>query len=264
MSKRTSVILFFLSWGLVQAAPSFDCSKASTAVEQAICSSAELSRLDRQLAQAYRGLAATERDAQRAWIRQRNACKSDIDCLTKQYQDRIVTLERLAGVHSPSQLQKPQEIQNQPDAAQSAPEPVAADSVLTTASPDLAPQSTPSRASVTPRKTESYLTDAYNEQLYNRLGLDGWAFCASNQIALSALDARDGLPKNISEANRELGKVLGSLRGYLLATGYPEARVGGALRNATSFLGSADQALENASTCLNTIASEMSKVSPRN
>ena len=65
--------------------PSFDCRRAQTAVEHAICNDPELSRLDGQLAKAYsdaldgvQGQARIAlRDAQRAWLVERDACAED-------------------------------------------------------------------------------------------------------------------------------------------------------------------------------------------
>ena len=79
-------------------AASFDCKKAATRVEKAICADAQLSELDEHLGRFY--FAARERLAenascvaaeQREWIRRRNAC-ADAACLRQAY------LERLAGL----------------------------------------------------------------------------------------------------------------------------------------------------------------------
>jgi len=81
---------------------SFDCSKAGTATEKAICADVALARLDRSLADAYaQGLSwadgeaekAKIRDAQRAWIAERNACGGDVGCLTAAYDARIKALQ---------------------------------------------------------------------------------------------------------------------------------------------------------------------------
>lgn len=61
--------------------PSFDCDKAGTPIEHAICASAELARLDRRMAQVYRRRSMTGDTAsdariradQRAWISSRDA-----------------------------------------------------------------------------------------------------------------------------------------------------------------------------------------------
>ena len=79
-------------------AASFDCSKASTAVEGSICSNAALSDLDVQLSAAYkkaRALSADPATLQReqlAWIRNRNTCGANVDCLTQSYKLRIQQL----------------------------------------------------------------------------------------------------------------------------------------------------------------------------
>lgn len=81
---------------------SFDCAKAGTATEKAICSDVALARLDRSLSDAYAqamSFAADEaekakiRDAQRTWIGERDACGGDVGCLTAQYQARLKVLE---------------------------------------------------------------------------------------------------------------------------------------------------------------------------
>ena len=62
-------------------AASFDCDKAGSVVERAICASVEVSRLDRQLAREYQRHAnssdtqqnARIRNAQRAWLTRRDA-----------------------------------------------------------------------------------------------------------------------------------------------------------------------------------------------
>lgn len=78
-------------------APSFDCSKASTAVEQSICSSRQLSELDESLAAAYRkataaGNSEAVTNRQREWLRnERNKCQ-DIACISNAYTKRIAEL----------------------------------------------------------------------------------------------------------------------------------------------------------------------------
>lgn len=83
-----------------QARPSFDCNKAGTPSEFAICDSAELSALDRALADAYNAArkAANRREArqirseQRRWLRQRNRCRDDVACLSEAMRSRIIAL----------------------------------------------------------------------------------------------------------------------------------------------------------------------------
>ncbi|WP_026145272.1 lysozyme inhibitor LprI family protein [Pseudomonas asplenii] len=86
-SLRSMLLIsgLLLGAGSPAIAASFDCQKASTAVEKAICASPELSGLDRALgdyySQAMAKLAPEPREAlrsdQRAWLQTRNACAAD-------------------------------------------------------------------------------------------------------------------------------------------------------------------------------------------
>lgn len=83
-------------------APSFDCQTSTGADERVICGDPGLSQLDRQLAQRYAatlqsaeaGSVNDTRAAQRAWIKQRQACASDLSCLRVQYEIRLQQLQR--------------------------------------------------------------------------------------------------------------------------------------------------------------------------
>lgn len=84
---------FALMFGSVHAA-SFDCGKASTLIENAICTNPELSRQDEVLARAYQ--AALKQDPsvkadQIAWLKERNRC-TDERCLLRAYDRRIAEL----------------------------------------------------------------------------------------------------------------------------------------------------------------------------
>jgi uncharacterized protein len=76
-------------------AASFDCSKASTAHEKAICASPSLSALDIKLAEIYKTVQATTSDAtklkaeQVAWIKETRVCGGDVACLERSYNARI-------------------------------------------------------------------------------------------------------------------------------------------------------------------------------
>ena len=79
--------------------PSFDCAKASGAVEQMICSDAELAQADVRLSEAFRRVLAVyegkygkdrtgaTKTAQRAWLKTRNAC-ADRVCVATAYKER--------------------------------------------------------------------------------------------------------------------------------------------------------------------------------
>ncbi len=81
--------------------PSFDCSKAGTADERAICANADLAVLDRQMADLYyarrQALQGRQRnelvDAQRRWIRRRQACRGNVACMTIIYRQWIKSLQ---------------------------------------------------------------------------------------------------------------------------------------------------------------------------
>ncbi len=105
-----------LAYALLAAAPagaqdgpkaSFDCKKAATPVERAICDGLHTAELDRALDELYKAAlakAGTQRAAveaqQRQWLGRRNtACgraKPDVTCIENLYKQRIVTLSRVA------------------------------------------------------------------------------------------------------------------------------------------------------------------------
>jgi uncharacterized protein len=80
-------------------APSFDCARATTAVLQLVCKTPSLARRDRLLLQVYaRALRAAPdkdslREAQRAWIRTRDAAPPKVEILTQIYDARIRALK---------------------------------------------------------------------------------------------------------------------------------------------------------------------------
>jgi uncharacterized protein len=87
-------------------APSFDCSKATTAVPRMICNDASLAALDRDMAARYGAWTEAhpgDRDAPRqqaAWLARRDACASAANrqaCIVEAYQQRITELKVLGG-----------------------------------------------------------------------------------------------------------------------------------------------------------------------
>jgi uncharacterized protein YecT (DUF1311 family) len=102
-----------------QVGPSFDCARASTAIERTICRDPELAKADREMAAAYAALVgnltATAKDAlvkdQQSWMVDRNrACTGDADsitrCLAQRYDLRTATLRAFAeGVYPSISLQ---------------------------------------------------------------------------------------------------------------------------------------------------------------
>lgn len=93
------------------AAPSFgqtasyvpiDCAKASTPAETTICGNYALGQDEARVATLYGIMtslvAMGERgdimDAQQKWLVRRNACESDVKCLTSAYKARVSALSR--------------------------------------------------------------------------------------------------------------------------------------------------------------------------
>ncbi|MCC7276604.1 MAG: DUF1311 domain-containing protein [Alphaproteobacteria bacterium] len=103
----------FLAAGAAAAqTPSFDCGKARTRVEQAICGDQRLAAADREMADLYRArlaagdAAATEalRRDQQAWLRQRGQCEQHpagspaiVACVAALLTARIVVLRPVAA-----------------------------------------------------------------------------------------------------------------------------------------------------------------------
>ncbi len=90
--------------------PSFDCAKAKSIVEKAICQSPKLAQLDKDLALIYKAskipkfaLPSQKSAAQNAWLKARNSCikskkmpikNSEIDCVVANYESRIIELSQ--------------------------------------------------------------------------------------------------------------------------------------------------------------------------
>ena len=82
-------------------AASFDCTKASTAIEKMICADSRLSRFDDELARRYadalsraaRDDGARLRREQAAWLKYRDACDpADRSCVMARYRERLKSL----------------------------------------------------------------------------------------------------------------------------------------------------------------------------
>lgn len=83
-------------------AASFDCNKAATPTEHAICATPVLSDLDVTMATLYAvrmqvpmlmGARGAAQDDQHAFLATRDACGADAACLAAAYQARIATLD---------------------------------------------------------------------------------------------------------------------------------------------------------------------------
>jgi uncharacterized protein YecT (DUF1311 family) len=78
--------------------PSFECAKATTAVERMICTSPVLGFLDHAMGVGYKqhqaasGDKSAARREQLAWVAERDACKDDT-CVMQSYLDRLYRLQ---------------------------------------------------------------------------------------------------------------------------------------------------------------------------
>lgn len=92
------IIFILISFSSTTYAVSFDCRKAKILVEKEICSDAQLSKFDEQLAKVYKSTLKdsanrrTLRTQQRRWLKyKRNKCQTAA-CLKSVYQNRIHSL----------------------------------------------------------------------------------------------------------------------------------------------------------------------------
>jgi uncharacterized protein len=103
-----AAMFLLLGAGASSAQPSFDCAKASNAVERAICADPNLAALDVEMAAAYSaaraavdGTAAEKLvAAQRAWMKRRGRCGGNAACLAAQISKRIAELRQVSSVES--------------------------------------------------------------------------------------------------------------------------------------------------------------------
>lgn len=94
--------LFCLAAPTASWAASFDCAKAGTPTEKAICKDPVVSKLDEQVATAFKtaqtlwqagNWATYIRTEQWEWLKDRNAiCKADVACLKQDYERRLTFL----------------------------------------------------------------------------------------------------------------------------------------------------------------------------
>ena len=110
--RRWIVVLGFLAAGAAAAqtkGPSFDCARAQSAIDKAICKDADLSKADRELVAAYTALLDKLKGAEREsvvksqgrWVASRNRVCAQrefdgvTDCLKGRYAQRIATLQSM-------------------------------------------------------------------------------------------------------------------------------------------------------------------------
>ena len=112
MKNIAGILLAFVASALpaVSHAASFDCAKAASFVEKAICSNATLSRLDDALSENYSSMRAANigdgarkhlQASQKKWLAERNRC-ADEKCVASAYRkriDEICEYPVVSGVH---------------------------------------------------------------------------------------------------------------------------------------------------------------------
>ena len=95
-------IVFIGQSAATAATPSFSCAANLAPTEAVICSDDSLATLDRQLASAYAKMYAsfpanersTLTSVEKAWVAQRNACRTDKTCIRNAY---LARLKQLGG-----------------------------------------------------------------------------------------------------------------------------------------------------------------------
>ncbi|RON53734.1 hypothetical protein BK665_15140 [Pseudomonas frederiksbergensis] len=82
-------------------ATGMDCAKAASTVEKTICANKALYELDTLMGGAYRRLVKSSlqeqselKTAQRAWLKTRDQCAENVECLDKTYRERLQGLQR--------------------------------------------------------------------------------------------------------------------------------------------------------------------------
>jgi uncharacterized protein (TIGR02145 family) len=73
--------------------PSFNCAKASTPTEKAICSDETLAELDSKMAKDYKCLSSIEKgdfkNEQKEWVKKRDKCGAEVKCVETEYEERL-------------------------------------------------------------------------------------------------------------------------------------------------------------------------------
>ncbi len=103
MNKMQSwILLSALCWaGQYAEAASFDCGKAATRTEHAVCNHRALNDADVKMATTYSiikrlvpmGNRGVIQDEQVKWLRNRNACQDNVSCLSQSYRKRQQKLD---------------------------------------------------------------------------------------------------------------------------------------------------------------------------
>lgn len=130
MKRLLLIILGWLMLSFAVHAASFDCGKATTKVERLICANTTLSKLDEELAAAYKTALQDKkqsdfiRQTQKQWMKERNGC-SDAVCVKRAYEDRLKVLaisDRSAGLGKAGMIATPAQADKAKSAEQEFPQ----------------------------------------------------------------------------------------------------------------------------------------------
>jgi uncharacterized protein len=98
-TKLTLSALAIMALGSHATAASFNCHKAATKIEHAICEDKWLSELDGEMGKLYHKAKAYQHDLpqyQKMWIKNRNAeCGANTDCLYKWTENRVTNFKNI-------------------------------------------------------------------------------------------------------------------------------------------------------------------------
>lgn len=103
ISNRGYAIVLLCCIPMSSFAASFDCNKAKLATEKKICTVRTLNDADVQLVTVYNivlravpmGGRDVEKQAQYQWLKQRNACGANVQCISNIYQTRQSHLDQI-------------------------------------------------------------------------------------------------------------------------------------------------------------------------
>ncbi|MFJ7142664.1 lysozyme inhibitor LprI family protein [Pseudomonas protegens] len=96
--RASGLLLAVLACATAAQASSFDCGKAASRSEKAICADPYTAGLDSQLGQAWSATLAKAKDPkalrldQRQWLKDRDQCEGDLACLRGSYRSRLIEL----------------------------------------------------------------------------------------------------------------------------------------------------------------------------
>jgi len=103
--KAVLITILLISSNLYAA--SFNCKKAGTFIEHTICNDEKLSKLDEELAKAYKSAKKkTDKNAlkkeQRKWLKTKRKSCQDVKCLRRVYAERVDELNVYGNSNTPT------------------------------------------------------------------------------------------------------------------------------------------------------------------